>query len=657
MEEKEKEEHMLIDREKPALEAEAPEIPEEMFEMVHPFEYLGLITKEEGIEYCFGLCAGGNWAIEGNLQRAGVKRVHVRHEQAATFAAEAWGRLSGRPGLAVIGPGTGLTNSASGVANAWCAQAPMVVLVGESGSSDDDRYHGQGEVRAERLYQGITKWVRKVHYPQSYLFQLKRAFRAAVTPPSGPVAVATGYDWHAGFLTPRMMMTLQYTPGLLPRVWETHENPALVKKTLEWLLEGERPAIVVGEGIQYDHAEEELREFVGLLGIPCHARRISRGAISEYDDLNCYGRARGRIMAQADRAMVMGLRITYLENWGQPPFWSHNARYAQVQTCQENVDLVLPTEFELIGNMKSVLRQFIDCARDMGIKGPQDKWATWRKFVVDTKQEYMKRTLARTEAMKGKMPLHPDLVGRLTWEFLRDEYRDDYIVGIDGFTASSFFTDWNRCIRSGQVLDATEEIGLGHSVGYALAAGLFTDRKKPYLAVMGDGAVGAAGMDIETVSRWNIPAVFMHENNNSLVGGGWKLFASSMTKYATGNQMLDSWETLPNIRYERMFKEFGCHAEFVDRDEQFKPALKRAFDFAMRECKPAFVEVHVDPTVLQEIWGTGLTAGLAFVPWDEVPDEGKQAIVRWRLVPPEQYVACHPSWGPGIEEWKEKMGM
>lgn len=117
----------------------------------------------------------------------------------------------------------------------------------------------------------------------------------------------------------------------------------------------------------------------------------------------------------------------------------------------------------------------------------------------------------------------------------------------------------------------------------------------------------------------------------------------------TGIRMLDSWETLPNIRYDRMFKEFGCHTEFVERDEEVKPALKRAFDFVRKESKPAFVEVFVDPDVLQEIWGQSLTPGIGtFLEWDELPEEGQKVILEQRLVPPTWIMLVRPSWMQAI---------
>ncbi|MFQ5876016.1 MAG: thiamine pyrophosphate-binding protein, partial [Dehalococcoidia bacterium] len=503
-----------------------------MMETADVMELMVDVIKEEGIQYCFGLVGSGAVKIDTLLQKAGIQRVHVRHEAAATFATDAVGRLTGRPGLAFAGPGTGMTNAASGLLQAKAAQAPGVILIGGTGTLYDDLFAQQGGASAEAVYASVTKHTRRVSNAMSLLYQVKRAFRSAVTPPMGPVGVEISEEltFFPGLFgrMPRAMLYSLYRPGWAPKNQDNGANPADVERAMRWLLEADKPAMIVGESIHYDNAQEELREFVALTGIPCHCRRVARGAISEYDTLNYYGRARGKVLQATDRCLVMGMRIAYLENWGQPPFWGAQTRYVQAQTCQEHICFNLPTEVELCGNMKTILQQMIACARDMGIKAAPEKWNVWRQRVTEEKAKMERITLERTEKMMGKHPIHPDLVGRLTSEILHEELNDEYISIIDGFTASAYFTDWNKAVRSGEVLDAAETIGMGHAQGMALGAGMATDRKTPILALLGDGAVGASGMEIETAVRWGIPVVFLHENNHTMISGVWDRFFSEV---------------------------------------------------------------------------------------------------------------------------------
>lgn len=662
MAEEKKEEKMILETLKPGAEIVEIEAPPEMIQQwlmedVNLWKMVAEMLKAEGVEYIFGLLAGATIQGELEILKAGIKRVHVRHEQTATFAAEGWARLVGRPGVAYNGPGTGITNAATGVVQGMSAASPCVVLTFGDAMMADNMVMGQGISRAYKAFDGISKYTIRVGNPVIVPYELKRAFRSAMTPPTGPVCIEfpTEFLMEPNRHGPRM----QYLMGYNPLTWSGRSeipkraaDPQMLEKAMEWFFEAERPAIVAGDGIVLDDAIPELKEFVELTGIPTHTRRTARGAISEYDPLNCYGRARGRMLRRSDRTMVIGLRIQYLENFGMPPFWSAGAMHIQVQTCPEYTCTGLATQFELIGNMKLVLRQMIDCVKAMGIKKAPEKWDAWRQEVADMKAHYEKLTIERTKAMEGKTPLHPDLAGRLMSEFLHDELDDEVYAIIDGFTAASYFTDWQKAKFAPSLLDASDTIGFGHSPGHALAFGLLNNRDRPIIAIMGDGAVGAGGMDIETCMRWDIPCVFVHENNSYVATGMQYIYTPAMA--ATGDWLKDSSATLPNLRYDLMFKEFGCHAELVERDVEVKPALKRAFDFVKRESKPAFVEMFIDADVLQEIWTTGLMVMcVGNIPWDELSEKSKEILDQvWERTPPAWLAMGQPDWPEGLAKYR-----
>jgi len=633
-------EKMLTDLEKPGAEEHllAPpptEVAAWLEQEVDVFDLVADMLKEEGVKATFGVCAGGDWNIEGHTLRAGIPRVHVRTEETAGFAADAYGRITGKPGICHTGPATGICYISAGIAQGYSAQSPMVYIAGESGAWDDDKYMLQGVVRAEKMMDGISKWSRRVPNPATFLFQLKRALRDSVTAPTGPCCVAYSYEYcnRSWSIGPRRLFLMHYTPGTwAPAPRRAVADPEMLKRMLEWLLAAERPAIIVGEGICYDDAIAELQEFVALTGIPTHARRNARGAISEFDPLNCYGRARGVMVRECDRMAVIGLRCGGLEWFGYPPFFGTQATYAQIQTHTSNTSFSLATEHELIGNMKLTLREMINIVKEMGIKAPPEKWDGWRKRIADAKEEYDRRVLARTEPMRGHVPVHPDLMGREISEFLHEELKDDYYSVIDGFTAASYYSDWIKVKFATSILDASDVIGFGHAPGMALGCHMAvkgTDKEKPIIAIMGDGAIGACGMDIETCTRWEVPVVFVHMNNNQIVGGGHHFWKDVVWK-ATGIATKDGWNVLPDIRYDRMFAEFGIHTEFANRDDQIKPALKRCFDFVRSQGKPAFLELHVDEDVMQEIWPTiCATMSSGWIKWEDLSPHTKEIMRSW----------------------------
>jgi len=660
------EEKMILEMIKPGAEVSelappADAIQAWLQEDVNVHQMTAEMLKAEGVEYVFGLLSGATLQGELEMQKHGIKRVHVRREDTGTMAAEGWARLTGRPGVAYIGPGTATTNATTGSVQGLSAAAPALFIAYTSFAMDDNLIMGQGISRAYRIYDGISKYAYRVTNFMSMPFELKRAIRACMTPPTGPVVLE-----YAGEVAldafrhgPRMNFLTAFNPLTWSGRTELPRGPAdpqLLDKAMQWFMAAERPVIVAGDCVVTDQAIPELQEFVRLTGIPTHTRRTLRGAISEYDPLNCYGRARGRVIRRSDRTMVLGLRIGYLENFGAPPFWSADGMHVQIQTCPEYTCTGLATEYEVLGNMKLVLRQMLEWCLANGIKAPPERWSDWRQEVAQTKENYLQRVIARTKAMQGKLPLHPDLAGKLMAEFLHEELNDEVYAIIDGFTAASYFTDWQMVKFAPSVLDASDTIGFGHSPAHALAFGLLNNRDKPIIAIMGDGAVGAGGMDIETCVRWDIPCVFVHENN-SYVATGYQQFMPH-AYMPTGDWLKDTSATLPNLRYDLMFKQFGIHTELVERDVELKPALKRAFDFVRRENKPAFVEIFIDPDPLQEIWVQGLTV-MTFgnIPWNELTDKGREIVDQiWEHVSPMYMAMAHSSWAEGLAEYRAKKG-
>ncbi|MFH0847751.1 MAG: thiamine pyrophosphate-binding protein, partial [Chloroflexota bacterium] len=407
-------------------------------------EEVAKVLKSEGVEYTFFLTGGGTATMMVAIEQAGIKAVHCRNEMSAGFAMDAWGRITTRPGFALPGAGTGLTNFMTGLCQAYSAPSPGVAIIAESGPFDDDKYGGQGIARSENQAVGLCKWARKAH-PNTFLWQLKRAFRSAVTPPIGPVVVAYGNsEFTTGLTVPRRLAYQALDPdGWKPRNFHNLVPQPEIEAAVKWLLDAQKPVIVAGHGAHQDQCQEELRELAHLLGIPAAGRRIARGMISEEDPL-CYGRrARGVLYAQADRCLVLGLRIGSLENFGNAPFFPHTIRYAQIHNSPDYTELNLPTDIEIIGNIKDILNQMIQTVKDMGIKKPVDKWAKWRQLVVDTDQSFAKRTLARTDKQVNEIPLNPDLAGRLVAEQLADMYKNNYIFINDSHTGGAYFSNWN----------------------------------------------------------------------------------------------------------------------------------------------------------------------------------------------------------------------
>ncbi|MBI4773391.1 MAG: thiamine pyrophosphate-binding protein [Deltaproteobacteria bacterium] len=656
------EKKMTLDFEKPMFEkTERKAVKEEEKQPYDSLDILADILVEEGVQEIWCLEGSGLFRLINSIMRKGIKRISCTHEAECGFAAEAFGRIARRPGVVTIGPGTGVTNLSSTLHQARSAQAPMVFIVADSPELFDGRWTQQGGLIASEVLSPLLKRpVRRLTQPLSVAYQTKQAFRDAVTPVTGPMGIAMAEEltlYSPGSpATTKGMLAHGYVPGTWPQsrtdMFKMEADPTDIERSMKWLLEADQPAMICGESIWYHDAVDELNEFVHLIGIPCHTRRLSRGAISEYDPLNCYGRARGRTMRAADRALVMGLGVRYLENFGKPPFWGNETRYIQVQCSPEMQCLQLHNEFELNGNMKLILQQMISCLKDLGVKKPVAKWEKWRATVLEEKEKSLQRTTERTESQRGKQPFHPDLAGRLIGEWLNKELQDDYITVLGGWSATSFYTDWIRLRTAGRLLDATDAIGLGHPVSMAVGASMADGRKHPVIALMGDGDFyGGAGMAYQLAVKWEIPVIGIHINNNSLCTNCDEVFQAP---YGVTKDFYKDFMQIypPKIKTEKMVAEFGVHGEYVERDEEMLPALDRCLK-AVREGVPAHVNVIADPIVNNEIMGLFTATLYGNIPYNDLTRPAKRLITEHGYFRKASAFSAHPSWLKAVQVYEE----
>jgi acetolactate synthase-1/2/3 large subunit len=142
---------------------------------------------------------------------------------------------------------------------------------------------------------------------------------------------------------------------------------------------------------------------------------------------------------------------------------------------------------------------------------------------------------------------------------------------------------------------------------------------KQVLVFMGDGGMGIGGMDIETAVRCKLPVVFLVNNNSAWMAGSFDMYFRTYL----GDE--NNWSITPGVRYDKMFEATGCHGENVEKPEEIRPALERAFHSG----KPAVINVFVDPNVIHK--GMMLNMDQAAVGWlepDQVPEAGRKIIFR-----------------------------
>jgi acetolactate synthase-1/2/3 large subunit len=517
--------------------------------------------KAHGVTKLFTLSGGHLFSIYDGCREEGIDIVDVRHESAAAFAAEGWAKVTRQPGVAALTAGPGVTNGMSAMASAQQNGSPMLVLGGRAPAM---RW-GQGslqEIDHVPFVRPVTKLAATPETTAEIPGLIDEALTAALTPHSGPA-----------FIDFPMDVVFQEAPDAedAPALPDAAGGPVPdVARAAALLREAERPVIMAGTNLYWGHGEDALLALAQELGIPVFLNGLARGCVPADHEL-FFSRARSNGLKGADVALVIGVPMDFRLGFGQS--FGEETELVVVDRAEPQRDHPRPVAAELYGSVGGILDALRSEAR-----GGADT-AAW---VADLRAaEDEKRAGERAELDDDRAPLHPMRLYSVLGEVLD---RNAIVIGDGG----DFVSYAGRVVDSyepGCWLDPGPFGCLGSGPGYALAAKLAHPDRQVVL-LLGDGAFGFSGMEFDTLARHGVDVVGVMGNN-----GIWALEKHPM-EFLYGYSV--AAELRPATRYDQVVAALGGHGELVERPDELRPALERAFAAGV----PALVNVLTDPDVV-----------------------------------------------------------
>jgi len=522
--------------------------------------------KKEGVEVVFTLSGGHIAAIYDGCVREGIRVVDTRHEQAAVHAAEGWAKCTRTPGVALLTAGPGVTDGVTGVANAYLANSPVLVIGGAAPLSLWDRGALQ-EMNQIELLRPITKWARTVHETPRMAEYIAAAFRQMVNGKPGPVFLEVPMD----VLNNLADTDTVFEPGEPANYragGRTAPDPDLVVKAAALLEQAKRPVIMAGTAVWWCDAAEPLRQLAERIQAPVFLNGAGRGCIPPTHPLY-FTASRRKALEGADTILAIGTRMDFRLNHGQPPLIPAQANLIWFDLAGEDIGVNRGAAVGLAGDVGLSMKQLTEATKQLS----QEEWLSYIRMEE-------RRGLERDSAALNSdaVPVHPMRFCREIRDFI-DE--DTTVVG-DGGDIVSYGAKVINVAKPGYWLDAGPMGCLGTGTGYAMAAQLARPGKK-VLILHGDGAFGLNGMEFESMVRQKLPVVSIIGND-----GAWgqiKHPQKSIIGHATAAELT------PGIRYDKMVEALGGYGELVERPEDIRPALERAFASGL----PACVNVLIDP--------------------------------------------------------------
>ena len=509
-----------------------------------------------GVDVMFTLNGGHVWPLYEAARNQGVQVVDTRHEQTATFAAEAYAKLTRTPGLAVLTAGPGVTNGMSAITTAWFNGSPLVVLAGRA----PHRRWGSGslqELDHVPLVASVTKSAGTVHSGDAAAKQVHEAAMAATTPHRGPVFLDFPMDVFGpveGGVELPVPMTVE---GGEP-------NPDEVAEVARLLATAERPAMIVGSDVYWGGAWNELRAAVEHLRIPCWFNGLGRGCLPADHEL-AFTRTRGLLKTDADLVVVVGTPLDFRLGFGR--FGHATVAHVVDADSQRAGHVEVAT---VAGDLASTFTALAEYA------GPRVDHEAWISQVRSAET-----AAARNDSALLAVDADPIKPTRVYGELGKRLARDAVVV-CDGGDFASYAGKYVEVFTPGCWLDTGPYGCLGNGPGYAIAARVARPDSQ-VVVLLGDGAAGFSLMDADSLVRHGLPVVMIVGNN-----GMWGLEKHPM-------QAVYGWDIAcdlqPGCRYDEVVRALGGAGETVTRPDGIGPALDRAFASGV----PYLVNVVTDP--------------------------------------------------------------
>jgi len=524
-------------------------------------ELIALALKSAGVSHLFTLNGAHIWPLFTGAVEHGIEIIDTRHEQTATFAAEGWAKVTRQCGVAAVTAGPGVTNSISAISAAHSNDSPLLVIGGRAPAA---RW-GMGslqEMDHVPLVKTVTKEAFTVQSASDAYNAAARSIAAALTPRSGPVFFDVPFD---------TFLMAEDLPDSRPPVvvgGGAEPDPEQVREAARLLAAARQPALIVGTGAYWAHAEVELHELAEAADIPVYVNGLGRGMLPPGHRL-FRSRSRSTGLGEADLVLVIGVPLDFRLNFGQAPVLGDDARVVYIDS--DDYRKHRPGAATLYGDIRKNLAALAEAARDT------PRHPEWLDLLATRERAGRERDRAMFES--DASPIHP---ARVVAEVDRFLDRDAIVVG-DGGDFVSFAGRYIERDGVGQFIDPGPFGCLGSGPGYALAAKLARPDRQ-VLLLEGDGTFGFSGMEFDTLIRHRVPVVCVIGNN-----GIWATEKHPMQSVLGTSIACD---LRPGTRYDKVVEALGGHGELVERPEDIRPALERAFKAGV----PAVVNVLTDPT-------------------------------------------------------------
>jgi len=544
--------------------------------------------EDAGVKHVFSVSGGSMNAFYNACEGSNIRIIHTRHDVAAAFMAEGYGRLSQGPGVCALTLGTAVGMATPAVITSHLAATPLMVLAGAAPRIRWDQRSFSHEDQLS-IMKPITKFARTVHSTARIPEYLSVAVREATTGRPGPVFL----DFPSDVMSGKVEESQVRFPKKYRTTARSQGDSELIREAVQMITLAKCPVVVLGSGVWWSSAAEEVRRFVEKAYVPVFSERLGRGTLPANHPLNFGLSAVASsdipiyALKRCDLLVMLGARFDYLIEYGEPPILSRDVPVIQVDIEAEEIGYNRDVDLGIIGDLKQVAKQMLEEMEAQDAKIEHSSWLEQlRKF-----QNQLKESI-RPTMNSEEIPIHPMRLIKEICSFV-DE---NTVVITSGGDIEQFGRWLIEPSAPGSYLRAGQTGSLGVDVPYTVAAKLARPDKRVIL-VTGDGGFGYHPMEFDTADRFGLPFVVVVANDS--------LWAQTYygLKLSYGS---DGTKPMKNVfrRFDQLVEVLGGYGELVRNPEEIRPAIERAFQSG----KPSLVNVVTKSVASPEtLWNSSST--------------------------------------------------
>jgi acetolactate synthase I/II/III large subunit len=543
-------------------------------------EMLIRALHDEGVEIIFGYPGGAVLHVyDAIFQQKKIAHILVRHEQAATHAADGYARATGKPGVVLVTSGPGATNAITGIATAYMDSIPMVVISGQV----ESRMIGSDGFQETDMV-GISRPIVKHSFMAQHAAELplliKKAFYIATSGRPGPVVIDIPKD----VTDPKVKFPYEYPKSVKLRSYSAPDkgHGGQIKKALEILLSAKRPVLYAGGGAIQGNASALLTKLAKKLGYPVTNSLMGLGAFPGNDRqflgmLGMHGTYEANMaMHYCDVLLGVGVRFDDRVTNSDVTKFCPDAKILHVDIDPASISKTVAADVPIVGSVKTVLQEMLDQLEKTDKKIDNKSLSVWWKQIDQWRtRDSLKVIDAEDDSIK------PQRVIQALYEITKgDAYISSDVGQHQMFAAQHYaFAKPRRWINSG---------GLG-TMGFGLPAAMgvqFAFPKSTSVCVTGEGSIQMNIQEFATCMQYDLPIKIVCLNNQAL--GMVKQWQDM--QYGGRYSHSTYAESLPD--FVKLAEAYGHVGIKIEKLSELKTKMRNAF--AMKD-KLVFIDVMVDP--------------------------------------------------------------